>query len=99
MNPNIWENPHEFNPDRFDTRINATRNFYSWIPFSVGSRSCIGLKVAQVEATLVLALVVRKYLLSLPEEEKKIPFETLSFITTKPKRNVIINVKPRTNNL
>lgn len=36
-NPKYWENPNQYNPDRF--LMNEKRHPFSWIPFSAGHRS------------------------------------------------------------
>jgi cytochrome P450 len=47
-NPKYWEEPERFMPSRFDTRINPPVSAYSYIPFSIGRRSCLGNRFAQV---------------------------------------------------
>ncbi|CAI2366723.1 unnamed protein product [Moneuplotes crassus] len=51
MDPDEWENPSEFNPERFNPlskdfmrpdEKKGQRSNYSFIPFSVGKRSCLG---------------------------------------------------------
>ena len=42
--PNVFPNPEQFNPDRF---LNVSEDIgkqspYAFIPFSAGSRNCIG---------------------------------------------------------
>ena len=37
-----WDNPDVFNPDNHLPEKAAERNFYSFIPFSAGPRSCVG---------------------------------------------------------
>ena len=39
----IWENPLDFNPERFaGEKDNENFNAFSYIPFSGGYRNCIG---------------------------------------------------------
>lgn len=41
--PELYANPEEFIPERFDLdKTNETKNPFSYIPFSAGSRNCIG---------------------------------------------------------
>jgi cytochrome P450 len=49
-NPKYWEEPERFMPSRFDTRVNPPVSAYSYIPFSIGRRSCLGNRFAQVNA-------------------------------------------------
>ena len=39
-NPKYWENPKQYNPERFLT--NEKRHPFSWIPFSAGPRNWYG---------------------------------------------------------
>ena len=41
-NSSYWENPHDFNPDRFLDDPNPKH----WIPFQIGNRSCPGRTLA-----------------------------------------------------
>ena len=39
----------------------------SWIPFSVGRRACLGESVAKPELALILACLLKRFTISLPE--------------------------------
>jgi cytochrome P450 len=56
----LWERPDEFDPARFMPEA-GTPVRYSYIPFGVGPRQCIGLQFAMAEATLVLAMLLREF--------------------------------------
>lgn len=60
-NPNIYENSLEFDPDRWLPENVAKRPAFSYIPFSAGSRNCIGMKYAMISAKITLAQLLRKY--------------------------------------
>ena len=79
-NPKYWRNPEEFRPERFLEDEVAPNSF---IPFSLGSRSCIGQKFAEVEVVIALALILRKYKLHHVEGGKEPSIQdAVSFGTT-----------------
>lgn len=58
-----WENPHEFDPTRFDKEIVKD----TYLPFGMGERICIGQGFAMQESILILASILREYKLELQE--------------------------------
>lgn len=54
----VYEKPFDFVPERWlgDISPNMNRNF---VPFSRGSRNCLGMNLAQAEIALVLAVLFR----------------------------------------
>ncbi|MFF3364140.1 cytochrome P450 [Streptomyces misionensis] len=60
--PGVWgEDAERFDPDRFEPRAVRTRPPHTFKPFGTGVRACIGRQFALHEATLVLALLLRRY--------------------------------------
>ncbi|KAL0125643.1 hypothetical protein PUN28_004617 [Cardiocondyla obscurior] len=56
--PRFWDKPEIFNPDRF-----AEGNHIpdAYMTFGIGPRMCVGMKVGQLHAKVVLALLLRNY--------------------------------------
>jgi cytochrome P450 len=57
--PALWENPLDFDPDRFSPDNINRLNRWQYIPFGAGPRSCIGDHFAMLETTLALATIIR----------------------------------------
>jgi cytochrome P450/NADPH-cytochrome P450 reductase len=43
MNPNVYDDPSRYDPDRWTPEEEQKRSRYAWLPFSTGPRSCIGM--------------------------------------------------------
>ncbi len=59
--PALWENPLEFDPDRFSPENIAGRDRWQYLPFGGGPRSCIGDHFAMLETVLSLATFIRHF--------------------------------------
>jgi cytochrome P450 len=55
-NPEVYEKPNEFRPERFLDGQPAT---YAWIPFGGGVRRCLGASFALLEMRIVIEAVLR----------------------------------------
>jgi cytochrome P450 len=58
--PDLWEDPHRFNPDRFNPDQSVGRPRRAMLAFSAGPRNCIGELLARVEMQLHLLIVARR---------------------------------------
>jgi cytochrome P450 len=75
-----WRHPHAFRPERFlDPGERPDR--MAFIPFSAGPRTCLGMAIAMVEATIVLATLFQRFRFSLPPGATVRP---VCRLTTKP---------------
>lgn len=61
MNPKYWDNPTNFDPDRWDSDAVKNRHKAAYCPFAVGPRSCIGFNFALQEVKLFLPKLVWRY--------------------------------------
>ncbi|CAH2091806.1 unnamed protein product [Euphydryas editha] len=63
-NPELYDNPMEFRPERFDTAAaNSAKNAFSWLAFSAGPRNCIGQKFAMMEMKVTIASIIKNFVL------------------------------------
>ncbi|XP_041348004.1 cytochrome P450 4F22-like [Gigantopelta aegis] len=88
-NPLIWDNSTEFRPDRFSPENVEKRDPFAFIPFSAGSRNCIGQNFAMHEIKLILARLFYKYTLELDpnhkvEKKQALVMRTMTGIRMKP---------------
>jgi len=60
-NPALWDNPHRFDPDRWDTDAVKSRHKAAYIPFATGPRMCIGFNFALQEVKVFLPKLVYRY--------------------------------------
>ncbi|XP_063687097.1 cholesterol 24-hydroxylase-like [Bolinopsis microptera] len=92
--PRYWENPHEFNPERFapEAKRNITR--FTYMPFMLGQRTCIGQHFAMLEMKIVIAKIVREFVVENPKPEVKY-IETVGNITARPSDGVTVRLLSR----
>jgi len=53
-----YSNPEKFNIDRWE---NGTENVGAWLPFGLGSRVCLGNKMAMTEMAIMLCMIMQRY--------------------------------------
>jgi cytochrome P450 len=59
--PAYWDNPEAFDPERFTEANVESRNRFSYMPFVLGPRQCIGNHFAMTEMLLAIAMVVQRF--------------------------------------
>ncbi|XP_055296745.1 uncharacterized protein LOC129565659 [Sitodiplosis mosellana] len=72
-----YENPEKFDPERFNEENSAGKNIVNrpYIPFGVGPRNCIGLRMGKMQTKVGLVLMLQKYRFELEERLKKNEFK------------------------
>lgn len=63
-----WPNPEGFDPNRFIDPLDSRYQFV-YLPFNAGPRACIGKDFAQIQMTIILAMIMQKYHLYLAPNE------------------------------
>ena len=59
--PEFWEDPLQFDPDRWTPEREAARHPYAFHPFATGQRICIGNNFSLLEAHILLALLAKRF--------------------------------------
>jgi len=80
--PDFWQQPEQFDPDRF---LNTENRRFSFMPFGTGERICIGNHFALLESQLLLSMIIQHFdwqLLSTDEAEIEMA------VTLKPKGGI-----------
>jgi cytochrome P450 len=57
----LWDDPENFDPDRFSPERSAGRHRFAYMPFGGGPRICIGMGMAMQEAVLILAALAQRF--------------------------------------
>jgi cytochrome P450 len=78
----FWRDPDAFDPSRFLPGAQAIPRF-AYLPFGAGPRVCVGAQFALTEATLVLALMLRTFEVTLDEAAPT----PVGIVTTQPDRS------------
>lgn len=58
--PEVFEDPNVFKPERFLGENNQSTSYISFLPFGFGPRHCIGMRLARLQVTLALVHILRK---------------------------------------
>ena len=59
--PKYWSDPDKFIPERFEKERMKKRVKYTYLPFGAGKRACIGGTLSQVENTMALSQLLRRF--------------------------------------
>jgi len=87
--PQYWEDPDRFIPERHTKEAVRQRSPYHFLPFSRGSRNCIGQFVANHEALTILSTIYKRYEIRLAVDADQV--EEYFRVTMKPHCRVRID--------
>ena len=68
--PDVFDNPHDFEPDRFEPEARAKWPRGAYVPFGMGPRVCIGKRFGYTEVHAIAAALVRRFDLELPDDHE-----------------------------
>ncbi|KAF2899545.1 hypothetical protein ILUMI_06619 [Ignelater luminosus] len=59
--PKYYPDPEKFNPERFSDENKQTIKPFTYLPFGLGPRNCIGSRFALLEGKLIIAEIIRNF--------------------------------------
>lgn len=87
----LWDDPDRFDPERFAAEKEKTLPRTQFMPFGFGHRTCIGMSFAMMEATVLLAMLVRGARFAWDGQHAPQP---VSRVTLRPKGGMPLIVTP-----
>ncbi|XP_062397180.1 cytochrome P450 3A27-like isoform X2 [Sardina pilchardus] len=92
--PEIWTDPETFNPERFNKENKESIDPYTYMPFGLGPRNCIGMRFALISMKLAIVELLQRFTISTCAETE-IPVELESQLVLIPKRPIKLQLSPR----
>src|SRR6185437_3693899 len=89
----FYDQPNQFNPDRWLEERYKSAPRFSYFPFGGGPRICIGASFAQTEAALVLATIAQQFQIRVAPTP---PIEPTPSITLRPRHGIPATLIRRT---
>lgn len=91
--PDIFPEPHIFDPERFSKEAKASRDNFYYLPFGEGPRVCIGMRFGLLQTKLGLASILRSYKFSVCEQTVlPMVVDTIALVL-KPQNGVWLNIE------
>lgn len=89
-----FPDPETFRPERFVAGAEAPRRG-AWLPFGAGPRVCIGQHFAMLEMTLIAAILLQRYALSIDPQDATRPDAVMN-VTLRPRGGLRVRFTKRT---
>ncbi|MGB3570550.1 MAG: cytochrome P450 [Phormidesmis sp.] len=90
--PQFWQNPEQFDPDRFLPERAIARPKYAYMPWGAGPHVCIGKNFALMEAVMILSAIAARFQITLVPNQS---VEIDPRFTLRPKHGVKVTLKRR----
>ena len=74
----LWTDPELFVPERFSPERRAAIPRFAYLPFGAGARICVGMTFAMQEMLLALAMIARRFRLTLVDGANVMPFARMT---------------------
>ena len=85
MDPEVWDQPEEFRPERFLTAENKVQKPKHFMPFGSGQRMCLGDSLAEMELQLFFSSLMHVFDIQPPSQDELPSLEGIAGVTVYPK--------------
>ncbi|XP_068595104.1 thromboxane-A synthase [Brachionichthys hirsutus] len=92
--PEHWQEPERFIPERFTPEAKAGRHPFVYLPFGAGPRMCVGVRLAQLVIRMALVRLFQRFTL-VTCSDTKIPLELSGTVSLGPKNGVFVKIQRR----
>ncbi|XP_045212707.2 cytochrome P450 3A13-like [Mercenaria mercenaria] len=92
--PEFWPEPEKFDPERFSADNKIKIKPYTYLPFGVGPRNCIGMRFAMMELKMTLVKLLQNFRLK-PSPGLQIPPKLAKNLFCKPVDGMKLVVEKR----
>ena len=94
-NPQNYPNPQRFDPERFMPENRHKLIPYTFLPFGIGPRNCVGMRFALMEAKTAIAHIITKFKF-VRTANTEVPLQYKKFaIFLMPKNDIKVGVEIR----
>lgn len=94
MDPNYYENPKKFDPERFSNENRDSINAAPYMPFGIGPRNCIGSRFALMQMKCAFYYLLLNFTLEVCEKTQ-IPLKLIKGARTQPEKGIWLELCPR----
>ncbi|RDD39455.1 Cytochrome P450 3A24 [Trichoplax sp. H2] len=92
--PTYWHDPEQFIPERFTSEAKASRNPYAYLPFGIGPRNCVGMRLALLELKVALVKTLQN-IEFFANKETEVPLKLKSLSTLSPVNPLYLGIRKR----
>ncbi|XP_059610426.1 probable cytochrome P450 9f2 [Phlebotomus argentipes] len=92
--PKHFPDPFKFDPERFSDENKDKITPFTYLPFGVGPRNCIGSRFALMETKAIIYYILTKFTFEV-SEKTQVPMKLKAGVTLQPEKGFWVHLKPR----
>lgn len=89
-NEEFYPEPEKFKPERFLREEKSSLDPITFLSFGLGPRNCIGMRFAEFQMQVVIALIMRRFNFKTSPNTPRLPLELDSMMLLRPKVKLVV---------